>query len=164
MDTSERDIRKVVDLLLPSVLLSEIATAKEHYEQFAHGNQRIAKAFGARFRVLIGFSYPALWIDEGTSQMNTQRGRRAEGSAAAVILAARILLEKGLLAVMVKRNPFDYKRFHHFAENPDYYQYQPPFLSGEDAWCRFVSSHDPEEKEQARLFVDACRVKEVCRV
>lgn len=150
MDTSERDIRKVVDPLLPSVLLSEIATAKEHYEQFAHGNQRVAKTFGKRFRVLIGFSYPELWVDEGVSQIGTRRGRRFEGRGTAVILAARILLEKGLLEIMVKRNPFDYKRFHHFAEKIDHYQ----SIWGEGVWCLFVSSHDPKEKKQARLFVD----------
>jgi len=158
MDTSERDIRKVVDPLLPSVLLSKIATAKENYEQFAHSNSRTAKAFGTRFRVLIGFSYPGLWVDEGASQIGTRRGRRFEGRGAAVILAARILFEKDLLAIMAKRNPFDYRRFHRFVENP---------VSEEDAslcWYWFVSSHDPEEKEQAKLFVDACTQKEVCRV
>lgn len=160
MDTSERDIRKVVDPLLPSVLLSEIATARDRYEQFVHANSRTAKAFGTRFRVLIGFSYPELWVDEGASQMNTRRGRRFEGRGAAVILAARILLEKGLLTVMVKRNPFDYKRFHRFAEKLDHYQ----SIWGEGAWCLFVSSHDPEEEEQAKLFVAACATKEVCRV
>lgn len=163
-DIDETTIREVVDPLLPSVLLAKISQAKNHFDEFAQGKRRIAEAFGVRFQVFLGFSEPGYWAREGVSSFNSRRGLRFEHRSTKVLLAARILLEKGLLEVMAERDSFDYKRFYHFADNPNHYQYQPPFISGVDVWCQFVSSHDPEEKDQARLFVDACTTKEMCRV
>jgi hypothetical protein len=105
-DLSEKEIRKVVDPLPPSVLLYEIEQAYSNWNGLAQCSEQLFSTFGKRAQVLLGFREIGVWTADGPLvQGGKGAGRRFDHQESDLLLAARLLEEKGLLEHMQLKDP-----------------------------------------------------------
>ena len=109
VDLSEQEIRKVVDPMPPSVLLYQIERVARDWAVLAQFDEARFSVFGKRAQVLLGFTEIGAWVADGPlAPGGSGTGRRFDKTEDCLLLAAKILSEKGLLEEMRKRDPFWY--------------------------------------------------------